>query len=235
MPYSHAHREESSSPRVSAWVFLAGTVLAANAGYVNSVMLASFQLAVSHVSGSISRLGIDLVGHQVVDFKLILSNLLGFLLGAMLCGLLIRGTKLKPDFYYSVVLIIEAALLALATFLIRQKSFFAIPSAAMACGLQNAMASSYYGLILRTTHMTGIMTDIGVLLGHWIRNRKIVFWKLLLLISILSGFFSGGLLGAWAYSKHGLQALSYVALACLLMSGVYFFWQKAKSKSLKLF
>lgn len=235
MPYSHSHQEGSGLARVSLWVFLAATVLAANAGYINSIMLASFQMAVSHVSGSVSRLGIDLVAYQVVDFKLIFSNLLGFLLGAMLCGLLIRGTKLKPDAYYSVVLILEASLLGLATFLIRQKSFFAIPCASMACGLQNAMASSYYGLILRTTHMTGIMTDIGVLLGHWIRNRKIVGWKLLLLLSILNGFFLGGVLGAWVFHRHGLVALSYAAFACLLMSVLYFYWQKAKRASLKQF
>ena len=35
-----------------------------------------------------------------------------------------------------------------------------------ACGLQNAMCTSHFGAIVRTTHVTGTVTDIGSTLGR---------------------------------------------------------------------
>ena len=37
--------------------------------------------------------------------------------------------------------------------------------AAFACGLQNALTTSYSGAVVRTTHLSGIITDIGNVLG----------------------------------------------------------------------
>merc|ERR1719401_1610209 len=37
---------------------------------------------------------------------------------------------------------------------------------AAACGLQNGMATSYSGAVIRTTHVTGIATDIGLICGR---------------------------------------------------------------------
>ncbi len=43
--------------------------------------------------------------------------------------------------------------------------------AAIACGMQNALCTSYSGAILRTTHLTGACTDIGISIGHEFRIR----------------------------------------------------------------
>ena len=123
-------------------------------------------------------------------------------------------------------MMIEGGLLTLATLLLMSGRHVGIPVAAMACGLQNGMASSYCGLILRTTHVTGLVTDIGVMLGQWLRFRKIEIWKLLLLVMLLAGFFSGGLLGGWLYARAGIPALLLAAGGILLAGIFYFDWRR---------
>jgi uncharacterized membrane protein YoaK (UPF0700 family) len=40
-------------------------------------------------------------------------------------------------------------------------------------GVQNAMVSHYKGAIIRTTHLSGVLTDIGLTLGYKVRGLKI--------------------------------------------------------------
>ena len=86
----------------------------------------------------------------------------------------------------------------------------------MACGLQNAMSSSYCGLMIRTTHVTGIATDIGVMIGHWLRHRQIEGWKLRFLVMIAFAFGSGCWLGHLADARFGPSCLALPAVAFIV-------------------
>ncbi len=70
-----------------------------------------------------------------------------------------------------------------------------------ACGLQNGMCTTFSGAVIRTTHMTGILTDIGLVLGQAIfypRTRKHL-WKLKVLLPLYGTFCLGGIIGWFAY------------------------------------
>src|SRR4051794_3139873 len=84
----------------------------------------------------------------------------------------------------------------LAALLLLRKSAGGPMLAATACGLQNAMSSSYCGLMIRTTHVSGVVTDLGVMIGHWLRHRRIALWKLKFLVALLLAFGVGGIGGA---------------------------------------
>jgi uncharacterized membrane protein YoaK (UPF0700 family) len=43
----------------------------------------------------------------------------------------------------------------------------------MACGLQNAMATGYSGAVIRTTHVTGIVTALGIAVGLAARRERV--------------------------------------------------------------
>lgn len=62
-------------------------------------------------------------------------------------------------------------------------------------GLQNAMTSTYSGAVVRTTHLSGIMTDLGVMLGHWVRRLPVDTLKLTLLLTLAGGFWLGAITG----------------------------------------
>lgn len=193
------------------------------AGYVNSVVLGFFHTPVSHMTGAVSHLGVDLAAGHPADVAASLSIVMGFLSGAVLAGLLVGAFKLIPGRRYGIVLMVEGALLMGASALLTSGQRLGLPAVAMACGLQNAMASSYCGLIIRTTHVTGTVTDIGVMLGHWLRHRQIDWWKLRFLSLLVLSFGLGGWCGALAALRYGPISLSAAAAVITVCGGLFWF------------
>ena len=63
------------------------------------------------------------------------------------------------------------------------------------------MCTTFSGAVIRTTHVTGILTDIGLVIGQAIfypRTRKHL-WKLKVLVPLYVAFCSGGLMGWYAF------------------------------------
>eukprot|EP01034_Spumella_vulgaris_P023022 gene23022-29210_t len=77
----------------------------------------------------------------------------------------------------------------------------------MACGLQNAMTSKYSGNIIRTTHVTGTATDVGLVLGRMIRGDTKEFWKLQVLLPIYTSFLFGGVASVPVFRRLGKLSL----------------------------
>lgn len=225
MPYI-PYKEQNRFFRERPWVFIYGAMLSAVAGFINVLLLGIYHVPVSHMTGAVARIAIDISSGNRSDFWGAATIFIGFLCGAIVSGLIIGGTRIQPGRRYGVAMMTEAALLfAAATLLINGHTRSGIPIAAMACGLQNAMASSYCGLILRTTHVTGMVTDIGVLIGHWIRYQRIEVWKLALLLVIFSGFILGGILGGLGYFYYGIYPLFSLAGGCFFGGLGYFLWR----------
>lgn len=225
MPYVPPRSFDRTLRRDRPWVFAGGAVLAAVAGFVNVCLLSFFTVPVSHMTGAVSRLSIDFESGNIVDLHLVLAIVGGFLLGAVVSGVLIGSERLMPGRRYGVALVFEGVLLSAATFLLMQANATGVVLAAMACGVQNAMASSYYGLVVRTTHVTGIVTDIGVMIGHWLRHRRVHAWKLALLTSLLVSFFGGGFVAALALDRFRMGALAIPSVGCLVAGVTYYVWR----------
>ncbi len=224
MPYSHPQPLEKGQAFQQIRHLLPGALaLAGTAGFINSVLLGFFHAPVSHMTGAVSHLGVDLAGGRLADAWASFSVVLGFVLGALAAGALVGAWKLIPGRSYGVALMVEGVLLGFATWLLLQQHRLGLPLASAACGLQNAMSSSYCGLIIRTTHVTGTVTDIGVMLGHWLRHGQIQKWKLWFLIQLVLAFGVGGWLGAVAEMKYGPVALGLAAAGCTVAGAVFWF------------
>ena len=225
MPYDSTARLSDPTRDLRRWVFAGGAALAVTAGYVNVVSLGAFSVPVSHMTGAVSRLSTDVVTGNRTDLFLILSIIGGFAFGAAAAGAVIGDGQLQPGRRYGVTLVLEALALGCASTMLQAGYRGGVAAAAIACGLQNGMASSYYGLIIRTTHVTGIVTDLGVILGQWLRGRRVEVWKPLLLIGLLFGFFAGGLAGQLMFLWRGVGALLPAAVACLAAGIGYYVWR----------
>lgn len=224
MPYSNRQPLDAREAHRRIRHLLPGAMaLAGTAGFVNSAMLGFFQSPVSHMTGAVSHLGIYLAEGKLRDAWASLSIILGFLIGAMGAGVLVGAWKLIPNRAYGIALMVEGALLGLATGLLNMQHRLALPAVAMACGLQNATASSYCGLLIRTTHVTGVVTDIGVMLGHWIRHRQVEWWKLRFLLAIFLSFGTGGWLGALSDARFGPMCILVPAVGCTIVGGIFWF------------
>lgn len=221
--YGTAGQDNAATPVL----FLTAALLAGLAGYVNAIMLSYAGLPVSHMSGPATKLGIDLGHFDIQQLLLLLGIMVSFMFGAMVSGLMISSTVLRLGRRYGVALLVEGGLLGLASLSAAAgHAALSLMLAAMACGLQNALAASYRGLTLRTTHVTGIVTDIGVLLAHRMRHKQIKTWKLLLLVTILVGFIAGGFAGVLVFLRWDVKALNVAAGFCVLFAVTYLLWQE---------
>ena len=137
-----------------------------------------------------------------------------------MAGVFVGATRLLPSRRYGAVMMFEGILLLAATYLLLRKSAGGPMLAATACGLQNAMSSSYCGLMIRTTHVSGIVTDLGVMLGHYLRHRRIVAWKLKFLFALLFSFGIGGIVGAFLDIRFGPICLLLPALTCFASGAI---------------
>lgn len=190
--------------RLPAWVWFGGVLLSFTAGIINSVALLGFaNQAVTHVTGSISLAAAAAVQQNWGYVSHLALVVFFFFLGAILSGLITQGNKLMMGRRYGVALLIESALLVIATQLFIHSSFWAQMVASMACGLQNAMVTTFSGAIIRTTHLTGLVTDLGAKIGHWLRGGIMDKRRLLLYVLLFSGFASGGVVGAYLFSIIG--------------------------------
>ena len=203
----------------------AAGVLAAVAGYVNALTVAgAMHTPTTHMSGVTTRLSVDLVNDAARPTLLLDVGLLAaFILGAAVSGAIIDSTVFRPGRRYGVLLMIESAVLIGA--------WLAMPLAApvlqlaplaLAAGLQNSMATQFSRAVVRTTHMTGILTDLGIALGKWIARRGVDRWRVVLYAAIFLGFASGGVSGALAFNALGHDAL-LVPIAVTGVGGVTYY------------
>jgi uncharacterized membrane protein YoaK (UPF0700 family) len=220
MPYSHpqALSREQALGRIGH--LLPGALaLAGMAGFINSIALGVFNSPVSHMTGAVSYLGIDVADGRSTDAVATLSIIGAFMVGAGLSGFIIGAKELAPGRRFGATLVLEGGFLALATYLLVSDRHSGVPLIAMACGLQNGTTSSYFGLMIRTTHVTGTVTDIGVMVGHWLRHRHIERKKLIFMIGVVAAFGTGVWIGALANSRTGSAALAVASFGAAAAGG----------------
>ncbi|HAI96993.1 MAG: DUF1275 family protein [Cycloclasticus sp.] len=204
------------------WVELGAFFLALIAGCINAMGLLGFEhQSVSHLSGTATLLGIELPSLQFQKIFHILGILLSFLSGACVAGFLLHGSTLKLGKHYDTALLIESIVLCASSWLLVSGSFYGHFLASAACGLQNALATTYSGAIIRTTHVTGIFTDLGIMLGSIFRGQVLDRRKAKLFLFIIFGFILGGMSGALLYAEFLFIALLIPAIVCLIMAVTY--------------
>jgi uncharacterized membrane protein YoaK (UPF0700 family) len=213
---------------------LAFVVGAANAGG----FLAVGQYT-SHMSGIVSSLADNAALGDASLFVAGLRSLLAFLMGAATSAVLINwGRRRRLRSVYATPLAIEAVLLLCFGFvgsnLEHHRVLFVPATVCMLCfvmGLQNAMITKISRAEIRTTHVTGLVTDIGIELG------KMIYWnaapaagqepavqadreKLILVGSLLLSFVAGGLAGAVGFKHMGFVSTLPLAIVLLTLAVV---------------
>lgn len=216
MPYPIKETEFRKLP-----VFIIAALMASIAGYVNSAMLIEFAMPVSQMTGIASRLS-EAMFHSNLDYLVNASIVLfGFLLGAVFSGLLIGQRQYRQDNAYGYALLCIGLLLSASALFSYIESTTSVLLAAIACGLQNALIASYRGLQIRTTHMTGIVTDIGVYIADFIKNRTPWSWQAYLLVVLFLSFVIGGIIGILAYQHFPNRAMILPAVVMFILGFAY--------------
>lgn len=195
------------------WVYFGGLTLATTAGAINAVgFLGQHHQALSHMTGSVTVLGMELArANYGVAFHAF-AILAAFFLGCLVSGALISKSTLRLGRRYGVALSLESASLFLAIYFLRRGASMGDYLAAMACGMQNAMVTTYSGSTMRTTHITGMVTDLGIACGHFLRGTEVDWFRFRIYGVLFLGFFVGGLIGTFGYGRFGYDTLLFPAL-----------------------
>jgi uncharacterized membrane protein YoaK (UPF0700 family)/anti-anti-sigma regulatory factor len=230
------------------------------AGYVNVIVFLVCGVVTSHTTGNVTRFGQFVAKPQLtlaVFYAFIVACFLG---GAVASAFMVEGAKRRgARSKYILPMAVQAALLCALAGMIDYyelthpwESGFASGGAlywiagvsSFAMGLQNATVTTVSGAVVRTTHLTGVVTDLGLegvqyLLWAWDRTRGRSrrarrVWRLsrrhpsllrlLLLSSIIGSFLVGVLAGTVAFVRWPYYAM--IAPVAFLLWIIWVDWRK---------
>lgn len=213
--------------KLPKWIEYGAFVLAFIAGCINVIGLLGFEhQSVSHLSGTATLLGTNMIDGSVSTVLHLGAVLFAFFVGAAISGLLLHGSSLKLGRHYDTALMIESLFIFIALYLLSQGSPYGHFIASAACGIQNALATTYSGAIVRTTHLTGMFTDLGIMVGSALRGETFDKRKGILFLLIIFGFILGGTFGTYLFDLYHFNALIFPASFCLLLAMAYRIYYK---------
>lgn len=212
MPFQHLPK----------WVQIGSFMLAMNAGMINVLgLIALLHQSVSHMTGNASLLAIHLAEHQYSSALFLILVILSYVLGSSYSGYILGNSHFQLGRRYGLPLSLVTVFIILTWVFVHDYPRYALLWACAAMGIQNAMVSHYQGAIIRTTHLTGVLTDLGLALGYFFKGLKVESKKIILHLLILFGFISGSLVAAVAYPYLQLQSYLIPAGLSLILSLIY--------------
>lgn len=206
------------------------SILSTVAGIVNIVGVLSVHVLTTNVTGHFAFFSEQLFLKSYSAAFIYLYYILVFLLGAFVSGLVAESSsKRRSHISYSIPLIIEISImlsLSFSSFLpyIGNQSLSIVISSALlfSMGLQNALVTRVSQSVVRTTHLTGLFTDLGIdlskLFFHKEKSESIKLNKSIFLKLIIIGcFFLGSMLGGFGYRYFELKTL-FIPVFFLLLA-----------------
>lgn len=208
-----------------------GITLCFVAGATNAGGFLAVGQYTSHMTGMLSSVADNLVTGNTYLALAALSSLLAFLGGAMTSAWMVNwGLRRQLQSAYGRPLLLEAALLLVFGLFGSGINHFGVLFVPMTVlilcfimGLQNAVITKISRAEIRTTHVTGLVTDLGIELGKLFYINRLTRdtlvcanrQKLGLLAKLTGSFFMGGLVGAVGFKEIGF--ITTVPLAILLI------------------
>jgi uncharacterized membrane protein YoaK (UPF0700 family) len=233
-----AHRSDRHNQLVAGYLALV-------AGWVNSAGFVTIGSFTSHVTGNVGRLADDFALGKPAAGGLAAAMVVAFFIGALVASMVIESNTVpRRPWAYAVLQFAEAGLLlsflGLSWLMGTDSPRLHDAQALVLClamGLQNSLVTRLSGAVVRTTHLTGVVTDLGIEAARWFRYwraqaqerfalRLVVGTrasarppgpKTVLLITIFASFVAGGAAGAWSTVTAGIVA--FVVPSTLLVAG----------------
>ncbi|MNL40439.1 hypothetical protein D3C87_1627850 [compost metagenome] len=153
-----------------------------------------------------------------------------FIAGAFISSLIVSLIGRNQQFSYVIPILIELVILFIVALTgYRYDGSLAIRelyagSLLFVMGMQNSLVSMISGSVVRTTHLTGTFTDLGIELAQVIqkgnRSNTVLSSRIKLRLAIIVFFLFGAVLGAYLFSQFHFQAF-LLPVAVLLYALLY--------------
>lgn len=209
-------KKEQETLWLNGWFFLLNGI----AGLMNMTTILAFSMPTTHFTGHLSRVGMELAQNDWSQFASVLAGIGCFVFGSGLSGYLFADRVFHLKRRYGMVLM----LLGVGHLLLSQlhNQWLIVCYCAFSAGIQNGLFIFYRGALVRTTHFTGYLTDIGFELGRVLRGQYDALWKVRFYFVSIVCFIAGGA----AAILIDTQSLAIIGWGYLLAGSYYFLFRK---------
>ena len=204
-----------SSRRSAGNDLVLATILAGIAGAANAGGFFALGHYTSHMTGYVSQLADNLVIMNMAIVGVSTAAISAFIAGAGFSTILINWARRDANRQqYAWPLAVQGLFMVCfawgGLFTSEIGRLFSLACLCFIMGMQNATITKISSARIRTTHATGMITDIGIELGRglltWIRPAsgvRVDRPKLRILLQLVVAFLLGGIVGAIGYSLIG--------------------------------
>lgn len=195
-------------------------MLSGLSGFVNISSLLLFATPATHMTGNLSQFLLAVVSGQWEGALSLLGVIGCFVCGGVLSGLLFSQRVFRWGNRYGVLLVCFGVLLSVSYFWVPTSCWLYI--LAVTVGTQNGMFIFYRGMIVRTSHFTGYLTDTGFAIGRYLRGHKEDGHKIVFYVMSMVCFLAGGLLAYEIVVTSHEMVLLAIAVSYVIC-GLYYF------------
>jgi uncharacterized membrane protein YoaK (UPF0700 family) len=205
-------------------------LLCLTAGFVNVTGFRAFMVLTTNVTGHVALFAEHLVEGDYSAARIAGLWMLLFFLGAFSCSFWIHRTGKWTRFSYTLPIAVEVSILCAIAYIgtivrdVQSHVTWFAGGLLFAMGLQNAMVSVVSGAVVRTSHLTGMFTDLGIELSAIMLAkkdaRKPLRQKILLRVIIIGFFFIGGVSGGFIFGYLRFNTF-YIPAAILVIALFY--------------
>ena len=203
------------------------TLLGITAGFVNSAGFLAFAVLTTNVTGHAALFAERVAMQDWKTARVVALWMFLFLAGAIISSLIVSWLGRNQRYSYVIPILIEAGILLTVSLAgshydhsLISKELFA-GSLLFAMGMQNSLVSIVSGSVVRTTHLTGTFTDLGIELAQVLQkntaDKVALKIRIKLRCAIIFFFLCGALAGAFLFRYFRFHAF-LVPVAILLFT-----------------
>lgn len=223
---------QEGDKRTPATDLMLASILAFVAGGVNSAGYMAYHYFSANMTGNVSMAS-ELVATSRLDVALgFLTVVVMFISGAFSASVLIEiGKRQRRNNIYALTLIVEAGFLILVGLFVALSTrppsgILMVGLLSLTMGIQNAASTRISGSRVRTTHVSGVATDLGVGLAMLLgvssgADRLAIVLRLKLHLATIVFFALGGVLGVLGHQYLGGVAFCVFAMPLIVLSVRY--------------
>lgn len=208
------------------------SLLSLTAGFVNSAGFLGFAVLTTNVTGHAALFAERIAMRDWQTGRVVALWMTLFLAGAFFSSLIVYRIGRDKRSAFVIPILIEVVILSVIGFAgnaydhsLIAKEFFA-GSLLFAMGLQNSLVSMISGSVVRTTHLTGTFTDLGIELAQVLESGRkdypVIRTRIKLRLIIIFFFMCGALAGAWLFGSITFYVF-FIAVAILIYTMLYDF------------
>jgi len=202
------------------------SLLAFVAGIVNVVGFLSVQTLTTNVTGHFTFMVDEALNVNLRQALFYFLYIFSFLFGSFFANFVIEITNKLSNKYVFVIPVLTEASILFVIGLLNYRLILAHPNV-VAClllfvmGLQNSLVTTISNAVVRTTHLTGLFTDLGIEISQLFFFRSVaehqkLIGSIKLRLTIISTFFAGGIFAGLLFSYIQMYTLLFASLALLV-------------------